>query len=344
MNTCIPLSGAGTSRRAVLTFLFLILAGCSCKPCTDDLYCYPDLVYGSGYVAVEAGAAPEPAPLRMDGIRPAGAGAERRPAVLLFHGGGFEYGSRKDENHVAMAQFLARRGYVCFLVEYRLAGESPPAPESYADPVRRAFHAAVVDAKTALRHVTANAAAYGVDPLKTAFLGDSAGAIAALAAGLSSPDLFASDGPEYPVPAENFPGVETHTLAIVNLWGTGEYFPELFTPRAPPIMTVHGALDVVVGDGLAPALQIDAWCRENGTPHRFYPLPDAGHGAWDAVVDGKPLSLLIAAFLDEYLEPPPLPDPGENGTLRLFWKRFSAMARCAPSLFGVPTAAPSCGS
>ncbi len=343
-------TGSGVGVRGVNTLYLLLitigcgLAGCSCAPCPDDLHCSRDLVYGSGYVASEAGDVPVLAPLRMDCIRLDDAGDARRPAVILLHGGGFESGSKEDENHAAMARSLARCGYVCFLVDYRLTCDHPPAAASCADPVSCAFHAAVVDAKTALRHISANAGAYGVDPLKTAYLGDSAGAIAALAAGLSGPDQFAADGPQYPVPPENYPGVETRTLAIVNLWGTGDYFPELFTPQAPPIMTVHGALDFIVGDSLAPALHIDAWCRENGTPHLFYPLPDAGHGAWDAVVEGKPLSLLIAEFLDGCLEPPPLPDPAKAGTLRLFWSKFITAARCAPSIFGVPTAAPFSGS
>lgn len=290
-----------------LVLFCLLPSGCFCDPCPEDLLCTWDIVYGQGYVAANDGIPHELHPLLMDVIRPDEETPKERPAVILLHGGGFASGSKEDENHVAIAQDLARRGYVCFLVQYRLTEEYPPAPVSYADPVSRAFHAAVVDAKTALRHVTVNAEAYGIDPLQTAFLGDSAGAIAALAAGLSPPERFADDGPDYPVPAENNPGVETHTVAIVNLWGSGDYFPELFTPEAPPIMTVHGALDFTVGVSLEPALNIDAWCRENGTIHAFYPVPDAGHGAWDAVVEGKSLSLLIAEFLETYMKPPALP-------------------------------------
>lgn len=287
----------------LVTSFFFAAAGCSGKDCADGLVCANDMTYGMGYVAGQEGGQPTLKPLLMDMMEPEDDGAAMRPAVILVHGGGFESGSKEDENHRAMAQNLAAAGYVCFLINYRLIGDNPPAPESYADVMSRAVHAAVVDVKTALRHVHAHAGEYRVDTGKIALLGDSAGAIAVLAGGLSHEDRFMNDGPEYPVPPENNPNVDARAAAIVNLWGSGDFFPELFTPGSPPIMTVHGGKDFTVGVSLMPALNIDQWCRENGITHVFYPLPDEGHGAWDADIEGKTLSGAVTAFLNTYVNP-----------------------------------------
>lgn len=287
-----------------VTVLFFAAEGCSGTECAEGLACAAGITYGMGYVAGEGGGQPALKPLLMDMIQPEEEEVEMRPAVILVHGGSFESGSKEDENHRKMATNLASAGYVCFLINYRLTGDNPPAPESYADVMSRAVHAAVVDVKTALRHVHAHAGEYQVDTAKIALLGDSAGAIAVLAGGLSHDDRFMNDGSEYPVPPENNPDIDARAAAIVNLWGSGDFFPELFTPGSPPIMTVHGGKDFTVGVSLMPALNIDQWCRENGITHVFYPLPDEGHGAWDADIEGKTLSEAATAFLNTYVNPP----------------------------------------
>lgn len=288
----------------VVPVTFLLSPGCSTSQCPSGLLCEKEIQYGLSYMTVTEGEVPSLQPMLMDVIQPDDAPSAARPAVILIHGGGFESGSKEDEHHRETAFYLAGRGYVCFLINYRLMGDHPPAPETYTDELSRVVHAAVVDAKTALRYVYVNAGTYGIDTRKIALLGDSAGAITALAAGLSGDDRFADDGPDYPVPPENNLGIAVRAAAIVNLWGTADFFPELFTPGAPPIMTVHGGQDFTVGVSLLPALNIDRWCEENGITHVFYPLPDAGHGAWDADIEGKSLSEVIAQFLDTYVKAP----------------------------------------
>ena len=260
-----------------------------------------DVVYGKGYMADDDGEPPVLRPLLMDVYRPDGTASTSRPAVVLVHGGGFERGSRKNDQLVALAQGLSNHGYVCFVINYRLMGDHPPAPAPHYDPLAKAVHAAVVDVRAALRHVHANARAHGVDPKRIALLGASAGAIASLGAGLAQGDAFADDGPDYPAPAENYPQVAARAAAIVNLWGSLDFFPELFGPHAPPIMTVHGGKDFTVGLSLLPAENIDALCKKHGVAHYYYPVPEAGHGVWDAVIEGKSLEELIINFLDVHL-------------------------------------------
>ena len=291
----------------LFSFAALVLAcGCSGTRAGAGLEINEDIVYGMGYMADDSGHEPQLQPLLMDIVRPDTKNPGPHPAVILIHGGGFERGSKAATQQRDLALHLADKDYACFLINYRLVKHNPPAPPPHEDPMSRAVHAAVVDAKTALRHITALAGPYQVDPERVALLGASAGAITALAAGLSPGNLFADDGPEFPVPQENHPGIQTHVAAIVNLWGSADFFPELFNADAPPIMTVHGGHDFRVGMSLMPALNIDAQCEKYGIPHVFYPFPDAGHGVWDAVVEGKDLKTLITEFLDEYVRTPRL--------------------------------------
>ncbi len=277
----------------------ILAPGCARAPSDQRLENTRDVVYGFAYMAEEEGATPELRPLRMDIIMPPKTLAPPYPAAIMVHGGAFERGSRRDERQLRLAETLAEHGYACFLISYRLLRDHPPAPPPHYDPLSRAAHAAVVDVKTAMRHVHAKAADYNIDPDRIALVGASAGAIASLGAGLSAPDQFRDDGPEFPAPEENNTDVTARAAAIVNLWGTADFFPELFSADAPPIMTVHGGRDFTAGLSLLPAEHIDEKCREFGIPHHYYPLPDAGHGPWDATVDGKPLDALILHFLNE---------------------------------------------
>jgi acetyl esterase len=83
------------------------------------------------------------------------------PAVLYVHGGGFRILSK--DTHWLMALSFARRGYVVFNVDYRLAPRHP-------------YPAAVEDCCAAFAWVAANAARYGGDPDRLVLAGESAGA------------------------------------------------------------------------------------------------------------------------------------------------------------------------
>ncbi len=100
----------------------------------------------------------------LDVYRPRGGANPRtglRPALLYVHGGGFRILSK--DTHWVMALAYARRGYVVFNVDYRLA------------PTHR-FPAAVEDVCAAYAWVVANAATYGADPSQLVLAGESAGA------------------------------------------------------------------------------------------------------------------------------------------------------------------------
>jgi acetyl esterase len=83
------------------------------------------------------------------------------PVVLYVHGGGFRILSK--DTHWLMAIAFARKGYVVFNINYRLAPEHP-------------FPAAAEDGCAALAWVVENAARFGGDPERIVLAGESAGA------------------------------------------------------------------------------------------------------------------------------------------------------------------------
>jgi acetyl esterase len=118
---------------------------------------------------------------RLDIWRPRGTSPDAPlPALLYVHGGGFRILSK--ETHWVMALAFARRGFVVFNIEYRLAPTHP-------------FPAAVEDAAAAYAWVVAHAAEYGGDVARLVLAGESAGAnlVAALtvAACYERPEAFA---------------------------------------------------------------------------------------------------------------------------------------------------------
>ena len=98
--------------------------------------------------------------LRLDVYRPIER-AEPAPVVVYIHGGGFRILSKNT--HWIMALAFARRGYVVFNIDYRLAPEHP-------------FPAALEDSAEALAWVAKHAAEHGGDPSRLVLAGESAGA------------------------------------------------------------------------------------------------------------------------------------------------------------------------
>jgi acetyl esterase/lipase len=104
----------------------------------------------------------------------------RRPAIVMWHGGGFFMGNR-SWCHELMAIYAAQ-GYVTVSADYRLAQEASSPAQLH-------------DAKRAVRWLRANADRYGVDPDRIGCLGGSAGAIlSALVAFVDSSAGMEGDG------------------------------------------------------------------------------------------------------------------------------------------------------
>jgi acetyl esterase/lipase len=98
--------------------------------------------------------------LSLDAFYPAARSPQKRPAIVVIHGGGWRSGNRTQ--HIPLAQHLAAQGYVSFTVSYRLSTQAQ-------------YPAAIYDLKRVLRWVVQNADKYQIDTAKIAVLGFSAG-------------------------------------------------------------------------------------------------------------------------------------------------------------------------
>ncbi len=96
--------------------------------------------------------------LLLDAWVPNGEGCH--PAVLVVHGGAWRFGNRKQLRGYANA--LAKRGFACFAIDYRLAPNDK-------------FPAQIDDCREAVKWIRAHAAEYTVDPNKLGAIGYSAG-------------------------------------------------------------------------------------------------------------------------------------------------------------------------
>lgn len=167
---------------------------------------------------------------------------DRRPGIVFFHGGGWVGGSPSAFNE--QAKYLASRGMVCVLVEYRL--------------LKSKFNelpiVCVQDAKSAVRWVRAHAAELGLDARRIAAGGGSAGghlaAFTAVVPGLDDPqdDLKISPRPDALVlfnPVfDNGPGEWGHNRVGVRY---REFSPaHHIHSNTPPTLVLVGTKDKLV--------------------------------------------------------------------------------------------------
>ncbi len=163
---------------------------------------------------------------------------ERRPALVLFHGGGAGYPGQLAPH----ARHFAGKGLVGVTVGYRLTRR---------DGVR--MPDGVADAKAAVRYVRAHAEEFGVDPARIAVAGESAGGHLAGCVGLVpgfEPENAAVSSRADALVLYN-PVIDT---ASEDGWRMGGYTPAQrralspahnVRPGAPPTVVIHGDKDTV---------------------------------------------------------------------------------------------------
>jgi acetyl esterase/lipase len=205
---------------------------------------------------------------------------QKRPAVLVIHGGGW-VGGKKDSVFNMLCKPYLEKGFVVANVEYRLASTAP-AP------------AAVEDVLAAANWFRKNADKYQVDRKKIIVTGDSAGGHLALMVGLT--------------PKKAKFGPPAKVAAVINFYGItdvqdqleGEHMrdyavkwvPESIADRqelsrkvspvawvrkaAPPVLTIHGDADTVVP--YEHGVDITKELRNAGSDAEMIPIHQGGHG------------------------------------------------------------------
>jgi acetyl esterase len=210
---------------------------------------------------------------RLDVYRP----LERKgplPVVLYVHGGGFRILSK--DTHWLMAIAFARRGYVVFNINYRLAPEHP-------------FPAAIEDACAALVWVMENAARFGGDAGRLVIAGESAGANLATSLAIATawrrPEPWAErvfDSGARPLAV--LPACGILQVSDVDRFNRKKRLPQFLKDRMREVEDAY--LPASVASGAARELSDPlVWLERGETPERPLPPFFAGVGTADALLD-----------------------------------------------------------
>lgn len=243
--------------------------------------------------------------LQLDVYEPAETGSSRA-AVILIHGGGW---TDLDKSTMRpMARFLARAGFVCFSVDYRLFRDGKNTWPAQLDDVQRT-----------VRWVRANATTYGVDPDRLAAYGHSAGAQLAALLGMedtrdnSDPALARFSSKVRAVVDTSGPTDFTQEAAgegaaFLTRFLGGSYAsnPQAWRSASPvfhvtahsaPFLIIHGTLDQDVP--LSQAQLLYKRLRAVGVPAKLITVRD-GHTFRDPV-NRRTLAVETLGFLEANL-------------------------------------------
>jgi len=255
--------------------------------------------------------------LSLDVYRPVN-DSEKRPAIILIHGGGFIGGSRKNPNLVNLANYFASRGWVAFSISYRLMFDKGTVPNEWVeyaqnnvDPTKfsqfLAIYPANRDAKAAIRWVIAHAADYNIDPNYITVGGGSAGAIIASAAGITNLEDYTNEISvitDTTILTTNLDQAYT-VKTVLDFWGSDVavdiieyvYGYQRFDSTDATIFIAHGTQDTTVEYSNAEELQSEY--ISSGVDYKLYPLVGKGHGPWHATINGIRLEKLAFDFIIE---------------------------------------------
>jgi acetyl esterase/lipase len=217
----------------------------------------------------------------------------RKAAILFVHGGGFRTGDKRA--YRGECRYFARKGFATFTLNYRLSGDEPPLPAGEPVTVASYLKPALVDTKAALRWVHAHAGGFGIDPDRIFISGTSAGAIAAMAAVVTTGEAYLSDLPGQTVPAANSPGASTAVRGIIDFCGGLYGLVDSIDAQDPPILIYHGTNDPKVP--FVQATAVRDRCLAVGLPCEFYPIEGKGHCPSQPAGNGKSLRQLTHEFI-----------------------------------------------
>ncbi len=229
---------------------------------------------GVVYASKPAGSPATDMDLQLELFQPTGAGVPAaNPGLILIHGGGFTGGNRFSGRLIQICEDMAKRGWTCVSIDYRLSGDNPViAPEFAAietlaqgsgladDPA--AIAAASEDAWAAYEWMVDNASSLGIDTNRIGIGGSSAGAVTSLIVGYVLDDLgIAAKG---------------DIDAVFDMWGTLGSDPIIVQADDPALLIAHGEDDSTVSVSGAYALVNQA--TTVGLTHESYIFPNTGHG------------------------------------------------------------------
>jgi hypothetical protein len=170
-----------------------------------------------------------------------------RPAILMFHGGGFSGGSKTNPDAVYWANQFARRGYVTLSATYRTGW--PDELLCAADTILylKAIYRAIQDVRAAFRWAVEESEMLGIDKLNIALFGNSAGAAAVLGAVFAREANFSPEFPEELGMLDQSGNNFDHAFAPAAILGKGGGLGHVswLEQADVPMMLFHGTCDMI---------------------------------------------------------------------------------------------------
>ncbi|QDT40472.1 acetyl esterase [Gimesia alba] len=236
------------------------------------------------------------------------------PAVVIIHGGGWHGGDKGARREINIGTNLAKAGYVCASINYRLAKKQ----SKFTDNLKQVWPGHLQDCKTAVRYLRKHADQYQVDAKHIGAIGGSAGGhlVAMLAVTGDDPKLE---------PNAQYADFSSRIQAVVPMYGAHDLttlaksrdmlssFTEAekelsrqasavnyITKDDPPFLILHGTKDALVpveqSELLAVALKEGNIPTElliiEGAPHSFHLQPKQ-----------QDLRPTVIGFFDRHLKP-----------------------------------------
>ena len=191
---------------------------------------------------------PELLDLKLDVYYPKTDLFKNRPLVMLIHGGAFYIGSKESACEAALANSLAKRGYLVASIDYRLGFKLMPSD------IELSAYRAIQDAHAALRFLAHNAKGLGIDPDQVYVGGTSAGAVASLNVAFMNNEerperiLEASkEGKLGKIEESGNKYTETFKIkAVINMWGAVADVNIIGKDDKIPVLSIHGTADDIV--------------------------------------------------------------------------------------------------
>jgi acetyl esterase/lipase len=241
-------------------------------------------------------------PLKAHVFAPPEHGGKPRPAIVVFHGGGWVMG--EPSWGFGLADRYSCHGMVTIVAQYRLSDEKTVSPAEASQ-----------DAMAAIAWTRAHAAEFNIDPDRIAALGWSAGAHLAASAAVfttdktQSPNLLALVSPAVSVVEDN------HFRALFPPGTKIEDFSPAEHVRAdlPPTVMVTGRTDTVTPlagvtkfhERMLAAGNVSVLHVYDGVGHLFTPasLPDDGLPKPDPAVQEKAYTAIDAFLIERGYRP-----------------------------------------
>ncbi|WBL24977.1 alpha/beta hydrolase [Zunongwangia sp. HGR-M22] len=175
---------------------------------------------------------------------------KNRPVFIFMHGGGFGYGSPRNDDEVKLAKIAASYGYVAVQISYRLTRKDQSFGCDFdAKGKIETFQLAAEDFLDAVNFMIDKKDQFNIDPNKIIIGGSSAGAEAVLSAAFNR-DLLLKNASEYK--NLKFKGILSLAGAIVDK----RYIDK---ENAVPAIFFHGTADNLVPYATAP----HHFCKKN---------------------------------------------------------------------------------